>query len=186
MEIDAKQQINSSALKWLYEMEALQSPVLRQNLYENVFVAHRGIHDCKIFITPPQTGQKGILIWLKLGFWTKLVHKDEVYALVEQIVNTLLPSFRVRVVADESLLKLAEKRADEIYGGKSEASKESNTTDVPDNGDVSDEQSINEPEVPKTPDILPDPEKQAEAIEEVCNEIEQLDLPIDEKAPSSS
>ena len=116
MEINTGQQLNSSALKWLYEMEALDSPILLQNLYENVFLADKRIKDCKIFITPPQTQQKGILVWLKLGFWAKTFHKDQIYLIVEQVIETLLPSYRVRIVDNENILFLAVKRLKELYG----------------------------------------------------------------------
>jgi len=109
--------INLSALKWLYEMESLSSPVLQQNLYENILFAHPKIRDCQVFITPPVSHQKGILVYLKLGFWTKLFNREEVHKTVISIINTLLPSYKVRVVGNVSILKLSQKRVTEMYGG---------------------------------------------------------------------
>ena len=183
MEMDTKQQINSSALKWLFEMEALDSPVLLQNLYENVFLSHQGIKDCKIFITPPQTGQKGILVWLKLKFWTRVFHKEEAYSVAEQVIKTLLPSFRVRIVDDEKLLYLAVEKLKEVYGGGDVPNKStdiSNTT----NNDKSLNRECAEPSIPEnnTSDILPDSKESSKDKPKICNEGKQCDLPGNKKA----
>lgn len=187
MEMHDAGKTQSAALKWLYEMEALQSPVLRQNLYENVFMAHLGIKDCKLFITPPSTNQKGVLIWLKLKFWSKLFKKEEAYQAVTQVVNNLLPSYRVRVVDDEKILELAEKRMKEMYGGSDGADKTTDTSNVSDTGNDShvesghNEESVSDGE---TSDILPDSEEQTEDKQEVCNEAEQLNPQVDEEIQS--
>lgn len=185
MEMNDTGKTQSGALRWLYEMEALQSPVLRQNLYENVYMAHLSIKDCKIFITPPVTGQKGILIWIKLGLWATWFKKDEIYQAVTLVVNNLLPSFRVRIVDDEKILELADQRMREVYGGSDGTTEANDSSDVSDNSDNTDEQSRSEDVSDgETSDILPDSEKQAEDKQEVGNETKQLNPQVDEEIQS--
>lgn len=185
MEMHDTGKTQSAALKWLYEMEALDSPVLRQNLYENVYMAHLGIKDCKLFITPSSTNQKGVLIWLGLKFWSKIFKKEEVYLAVTQVVNNLLPSYRVRIVADEKILELAEQKMREVYGGSSETTKPTDSSNDVDTSDESDKQSSDE-DVPTTEasDILPNTEEQAEDKQEVRDEVEQLNPQVDEEIQS--
>ena len=183
MTINMDQQ-TSAALKWLYEMEAIDSPVLRANLYENIFLSDPGIIDCAAWLTPTFTYQKGVLVWIKLNRRTKWFRKEEAYSRVKEVIKGLLPSYDVRIVEDRNILDMAQKRVEEIYGGKhNETINESNKTDCTDTssqGDI----SPSSDELPKESDILPDPEKQTEDRQKVCNDSEQLDPQIEQKAQS--
>ncbi len=184
--IDEKDQLNKSALSWLYEMEMLDSPVLRQNLYENIFMAHRGIKDCKVFITPSFTHQRGILIWLKLKFWTRIFDKKIVYDLVASVVSTLLPSYRVRIVEDEYILQLAEKKLSNYYGGTNEHDKTNKIDDPAPVSNVGSKLDLEGDGLSKTSDLLSDSEEQTSDQQEIRDETQQRDSQDDNKTRSSS
>lgn len=152
---EARQQ-DIDALKWLYEMEAVDSPVLRANLYENIFMADKSIDDCAVWVTPSFTYQKGVLVWIKLTRWGKWFKKKEVAARIKSIVNELLPSYDVRIVEDRNILELAQKKVEEVYGGKNESV---DTTDS-DASDVTGTESGGEDsKLPEASDLLSDNEE---------------------------
>lgn len=116
MEEDSK--FTVSALNWLYEMEALESPVLMTNLQENIYLAHPGIKNVEILIFEEY---KQILIYLEINFISKLLRKNNLISdLVGDIIKNLLPSFKYRVVFDKEILTQALKKAKEVYGGQNE------------------------------------------------------------------
>lgn len=115
---DDNNKVKVSALSWLYEMEVLQSPVIMTNLKENILLAHENIKDSEILIFQEH---KQILIYLEIDWKAKLFKKHkEISSKVEDIITTLLPSFKNRVVFDKNILTLALKKAKEIYGGSNE------------------------------------------------------------------
>ena len=170
----------ADALKWLFEMEAVDSPVLRANLYENVYLADRGIVDCAVWITPTFTYQKGILIWVKLGWKAKMFNKDTSFARIKEVVNNLLPSYDIRIVEDMNILELAQKKIEEVYGGMNET----DTNNVTDSDNESGESQRTEENVqmPEESDILPDSKELTEDKPEVRNEVKQCDPQSEQKA----
>lgn len=113
-DVEKNRKLQSAALQWLYEMEFLNSPALTSNLYENVFLSDERIKDCEIFLTREQ---KGVLIWVKLGFFTRFFkNQEQVFLKVRQVIKTLLPSYRVRIVEDRKILEMAIEKARKMYG----------------------------------------------------------------------
>jgi hypothetical protein len=117
MNADDPYKLNTAALKWLYELELVQSPTLVQNLYENIFLCHPGIKNCELLITNPAHPNKGVLVYLEFTLWTKLFKKTEALFAVEQTIRALLPSYRFRLVEDYNILQMAKKLNQEISNG---------------------------------------------------------------------
>lgn len=170
----------AAALKWLYEMEAIDSPVLRANLYENIFLADRGIVDCAAWITPTFTYQKGVLIWVKLGWRTKWFGKEIALSRIKGVVKGLLPSYEIRIVEDRNILEMAQKKVEEVYGEK--VYEKSDTDNISDDDNNSLESSIEGDGLSETSNILPNSEKQAEDKQEIRTEAKQLDPQVEQKA----
>lgn len=185
MTSDNGQQQTATALKWLYEMEIVDNPVLKSNLYENVFMSDSGIQDCAVWIVPEFTHQKGILVWIKLKRWSKWFKKEEVLAKVKNVVKELLPSYEVRVTEDRNILKLAQDKIKEVYGEvEDEKSNTINNDDTDGNGNGLKSSGEGGVSLEEASNILPDSKEQAEDRPEVRDEVEQLDPQIDQKAQS--
>lgn len=170
--MDEDKVLQSAALKWLYEMELLNSPTLKQNLFENIFYSHRGIKDCEIFVT---RDQKGVLVWVKLKLFAKLFQKTEIYGTIESTVKALLPSYRCRVVEDRQIFDLALEKAREMLGGKND---QTNANDS--NADSGDGNS--EGQLRQSSDLLSDSKESAVDRQEVRDETEQCDIQEGKKA----
>lgn len=168
----------AAALKWLYEIEMVDSPTLKLNVVENIFLADKAIKDCSVFILPTFTYQKGVLVYVKLSWFANIFKKDGIYNKVEAVVNELLPSYNVRVVDDFNILKLSQQRIEETYGGQNERTKDSNITGI----DRTYNESGERPELRETSDILPDSEEQTDDKEVIRDGAEQRNLQDDEKA----
>jgi hypothetical protein len=171
---DQTNKYNSNALNWLYEMEAIDSPILKQNLYENVLFSDERIKDCAIFVTPQFTYQKGILVYIKLGFFTKLFKRKEIYSNITQVLQRLLPSYNLRIVEDINILQMAEETLRNIY-------ESNNNNDI----DVTKSSSVVKDGLQQTSDLLSDLKEQTKDRQEVRNETKQRDLPSDEAIQST-
>jgi hypothetical protein len=105
-------------LKWLYEMEAVNSTALQNNLYGNLY-SFPGVSDCEILM---DRYQRKMLIYIKFTFFIrkflKRRKKELIMAMLDQL-QELLPSFEFRIIEDRALFDLALKRMEEmLFGGK--------------------------------------------------------------------
>ena len=185
--MDDKSKQNAQALTWLFEMEMINDPQLKFNLYQNVYICDKRIRDCKIFITPSFTYQKGILIWIKVSWLCRLFKykKKEIEYNINSVMNGLLPSFKIRIIYDEKILALAQSKLEERYGGKNE---KINTTDDALNALTydTDKLKIKEPGLQQEPNILSDSKEQTEDQQKIRDEVEQSDSQDDKETQDPS
>lgn len=165
--MDEKANSMKGGLRWMYDLELVNEPVIQQNFYENIFYANAGIKDLKVFFIQQQ---KSVLIYIKLKLWSKWFKKDAIHSEIENIVSMLLPNYRVRIVDDESILETASNLYNDIYGVKNEKSTDINNANDPIINDSSKADKLQDPQ-----DILPDQEESTHAGYEVCDETKQSD-----------
>lgn len=141
-------------LRWLQEMQLVSSPQLINNLKLNLFAISRHIRDCEMLIS---NEHKAILIWLELGWFGRKFYRESIISESEDIIQQMLPSFKLRVVTDKAILDLAVKRVKEMLGGSNEDLNTSSTNDTAnESGEGLQEQSS----------VLPDSEEQSEDRQE--------------------
>ena len=160
--------LKTGALSWLYEMEMLSTPTLQNNLQENILLSNPSIQSCQILIIEDF---KDILVFTKLGWFARKFKQKSISSSVESVVKRILPTFRVRVVADKSIFDLALKKVKDYYGGLNE----NNNTDFNDESisDASDSSELQE-----TSNILPDKEESPKDEQQESDVSEQSDLEI--------
>lgn len=179
--MNAENNQTSTALKWLYEMEVVNSPMLQANLYENIFLVDQGLVDCAVWIVPAFTYQKGIMVWIKLNTWSTWFRKEEIRSKVKATLNTLLPSYQVRIVEDKKLIELAKSKIQEVFG-RLEDEKPNTTSSYDSNIDVNRKSGRGELSSRESPNLLSDSKEQTENKQEICNEAKQLDPQVEQKA----
>lgn len=116
---DDLNQFGPAGLRWLIEMEAVNSPVLQNNLYGNLY-AFPHVEDVELIM---DRYQRKMLIWVKFSWFVrkflKKRRKDLIMSMLDQL-QSLLPSFEFRITEDRAVFDLALKRMEEIlFGGKS-------------------------------------------------------------------
>tara|TARA_R110000868_G_C10973188_1_gene771545 strand:+ start:81039 stop:81620 length:582 start_codon:yes stop_codon:yes gene_type:complete len=172
----------ASGLKWLYEMEVLNSPQLINNLKLNIFTQDNTIRDVELLF---DQNNKGVLIYIKLSWWGRTFRQKEIKIRIEDIITQLLPSYRKRVITERWILDLALTKAKEVVGVKNEkSSKKPNTTDS--NGSDTDVSRSSGDELQETSDLLPDQEEQKVDEQKDGNEVEQPDLQSEPKVQDPS
>lgn len=130
-------QIVPAGLKWLYEMEAVNSPVLLNNLYGNIF-SFPNVSDAEILI---DKNNRKMLIWIQFNWLSRKIFKsrkkESTIGILDQL-QELLPSFEFRIIEDKALFDLAVKRMKQyVLGGENESNQSINNGDaiVPVTGD---------------------------------------------------
>lgn len=98
----------AGTLKWMYELNMLDNPAVISNLYENLFLAHKGIQDIEIVLSKEN---KTILVFLKLGLYARIFKRLEVQGKVTSVIKTLLPEYRFRITEDKAVLEAALNKA---------------------------------------------------------------------------
>jgi hypothetical protein len=106
-----------SGLKWLYELEAVNSSTLQNNLYMNLY-SFPHVKDVELIM---DRYQKKMLIYVKFSWVTRKFRKARRHDLVNQMLDQLqevLPSFEFRIIEDRVLFELALKKAESaLFGG---------------------------------------------------------------------
>ena len=150
--MDDRYKYQTSALKWLYEMELLDDPQLINNLKLNIFEASDfKVKDADFIMS--QSQQK-MLIWIEVGIFSRKLFIKKIYNQIYDRLRQLLPNYEFRIVTDRSILELAiSKLKNSLVGG---------TYAVSTNNSVSNDagnSTSKKPELPKASDLLPDQEK---------------------------
>lgn len=104
-------------LKWLAEMEALDSPALMSVLYGNIY-SFPHVKDAELLVD--RFGKK-MLIWIQFTWPTAKIFQSRKKKLIMNILDQLqelLPSFEFRVIEDRALFDLAVKKAEEYLFGR--------------------------------------------------------------------
>ncbi len=116
-----REQMMQEATAWLLEMEMLDSPQLKNALILNIFSSSKYINDVNILI---DTNYKVMLIYLKLKWLGRFLWRHKVVATtIMNMLQEVLPSFRVRVVFSEKIFNMALKKAEEMMNRPSEKKK---------------------------------------------------------------
>lgn len=112
-----------SGLRWLYEIEAVNSPTLQNNLYMNL-LSFPGVVDCEILL---DRYQRKMLIYVKFTWFLRKFRRAERIDLVNSMLDQLqelLPSFEFRIIEDRKLFEKALRRMERaLFGGKDEVVK---------------------------------------------------------------
>lgn len=98
----------SGTLKWMYELNMLDNPAVITNFYENLYLADKGIQDIEIVLSKEN---KTVLVFLKLGFYSRIFKRIEVHGKVTSVIKTLLPEYRSRITEDRAVLEAALNKA---------------------------------------------------------------------------
>lgn len=159
---EESRQFVPSALKWLYEMEAVNSSALLNNLYANIYSSSKHVKDVELLI---DKNQRKMLIFMKFSWIAnlRLGVKKRTAELVLDNLQELLPSFEFRITEKRDLFeKSLENAKKAALGGVNEESTEGNDSS---NGDASTESDGSESsdELPEASDILSDQEKQTKS-----------------------
>ena len=138
-----------AGLKWLYEMEAVNSPVLLNNLYGNIF-SFPNVNDAEILI---DKNNRKMLILIHFNWLSRKIFKNRkkqaIISILDQL-QELLPSFTFRVIEDKDLFDLAVKRMTEhLNGGQNVKTNQSNNDDPNSNNSSPSDTSGNIGEVSK-------------------------------------
>jgi hypothetical protein len=99
-----KENPSAEALSWLFEMEMLNNPTVLNSVVLNVFKLTKGIVDAEFVV---DMNDKKLLVYLELNFWHKHFKKAQVQAQVLDMLDTVIPSFKKRVVYDKEILEKA-------------------------------------------------------------------------------
>ncbi len=118
------EQLKVSALAWLYEMEAINSPVLQANLQENILLISPKIKNCEVLIMKEVSS---IMVYIEVNWINNYFYGEKIKSEVTQVIKRLLPSFRSRVVTDRKILNLTIKKLVEFYGVPNEPTKTNDT-----------------------------------------------------------
>jgi hypothetical protein len=109
-----------AGLKWLYEMEAVNSPVLLNNLYGNIY-SFPNVADAEILL---DRYNKKMLVYVKFTWFVRKYwhsRKKLVTISILDQLQELLPSFEFRIIEDKALFDLAVQRMKEsVLGGNNE------------------------------------------------------------------
>jgi hypothetical protein len=105
-----------SALKWLYEMELVSDPQLINNLKLNIFNVSGFIKEVELLASQERLQ---MLIYVELSWIGRKFFQKPIIAGVTDIVNALLPRFRIRVVTDRGILDLAVAKVKQALTGGS-------------------------------------------------------------------
>lgn len=126
----------AEGLKWLYEMKALSSPVLLDNLYGNIYSNDPSIKETELLIDKQNSK---MLIWIKLGWWANLTRKKKIVKNILDGLQGVLPSFDFRIILDRELFNLALKRVeDKTFGVKDENDTKTDDDAVDDTNNIND------------------------------------------------
>lgn len=109
-----------AGLKWLAEMEAVNSPVLLNVIYGNIY-SFPNVSDCEILI---DRYNKKMLVYVKFTWFVRKYWKSRKKLVTISILDQLqelLPSFEFRIIEDKALFDLAVQRMKEsLLGGNNE------------------------------------------------------------------
>ena len=153
-----KEKYQYSGLKWLYEMELLDDPQLINNMKLNIMDAS-DFRVKEVEFVMAQSQQKA-LIWIKVGWITKVFKLRRTCGAIHERLSQLLPTYQFRIVTDRSILELAiTKLKKSLVGGTYAVS---TSVDDSDSDSDTDEGARPESGLPKTPNILPDKEEQTQ------------------------
>lgn len=158
--VDATQDASSFvaySIKWLYDMEAVDNPVVIQDLYLRIYGEDPRIQDVDLLMD--KYGKK-MLIYIRLsllGRMFKSVERKSVIGVLDR-VQKVLPRFSFRVITDRKLFDLALER---IKQGVKHEKASSNTGPSPaDSGNAKVSESP-EHQLQQASDLLPDKTEQS-------------------------
>lgn len=97
--MDDSNYIKFSGIKWLLEMELVSDPQVINAIKLNVLTISKHIKELEI-LTVEQNRQ--MLIWLDLS-WVGKFRKKQICLDAQDIIQQMLPNFRIRVITDKSL-----------------------------------------------------------------------------------
>lgn len=130
---DENLQFQRAAQSWLFEMNLVNNPQAINILKMNILMVSNHIKECEILMSVEQSA---ILIWLDVPnrfvrWWLGEKGLKLICSEAEEVVNKLLPNFRVRVVEDKKIYNLAlEKVRQALRGGAYETTSSDDDLDV--------------------------------------------------------
>lgn len=102
--MDDKFKFQVSGLKWLYELELIHDPQIINNLKLNILSVSKYIREVELLSSYEQ---KSMLIYLDLKWLGRKFFRQTIEEAVTNRVHQLLPRFRLRVVSNYDIFKLA-------------------------------------------------------------------------------
>jgi hypothetical protein len=99
---DSKYQLN--AMKWLFELEVLNNPQVINTIKFNILAVSNSIKETELLIFREN---KAILVLIKLNWFGRTFHKNQIISDIHEQLRLLLPSFNFRVTEDPKIMELA-------------------------------------------------------------------------------
>lgn len=104
-------------MKWMFELELLNSPQVINQLRFNILVVSKHIKEVELLI---YRENKSMLVLLDLSWIGRTFLKKRIFTEVQEVLNLLLPSFRFRVTDDPKIMEMAVERVKKaLTGGNS-------------------------------------------------------------------
>lgn len=108
---DEKQNFQIEAIKWLFEAELLDDPRVIHTLKMNVFVKVPRVKEMEFLIAGPPKRQ--ILVYAETSWFTKKFFGERTCGEVKEVIQQFFPKYQIRVITDEKILQLAQKKVKE-------------------------------------------------------------------------
>lgn len=155
---DVKSKYQYEGLKWLFELELLDSPQAINTLKFNILSTSPRIKEADLLIFREN---KSMLILLNLTWMGRKFYKKQIMQDVYDIMQQFLPSFKFRVTDDPKIMELAIERIKKALTGGSREN-DSNVGKPSIGNPNSKAESVKGPETDGTP-TSNDPSKQEQS-----------------------
>jgi hypothetical protein len=113
-----KRKFQYEGLKWLFEMDLLDHPQAINTIKLNILSTSKRIKEVELLI---YREKKAMLVYVELSWFGRKFQQRQIISDVYEVISQLLPSFRVRVTEDPTIMRMAvEKVKKAITGGNHE------------------------------------------------------------------
>lgn len=167
-----KSKFQYEALKWMYELEMLNSPQIINQLKLNILLVSKRIKDAEFLI---YRENKQMLVLLQLTWVGRKFFKRVLFEEVYDVLSQLLPSFNFRVTDDPKIMNMAVAKVKQaLTGGKNE-SPNNNIADTDKSASSKQSDSVSTSDSDNKVSTESDSEKQSEITETVRVEVSSDD-----------
>lgn len=117
---DDKLKFQYSGLNWLLEHQLLDDPQIMNHLALNVLSISKSIINVEFLLS---RDHRQLLIYLELSWLGRTFNKDKLFEETQLILSQMLPTFKLRVINDPKIFKMAlDKVKKALTGGSNESS----------------------------------------------------------------
>jgi hypothetical protein len=92
------------ATAWLLELGLLDNPNIKETLILNILKVNDAIKDTQLLI---DMNENKMLVFIKLGFWSRVLKRREICSDILDMIASALPSYEFRITLDPELFNKA-------------------------------------------------------------------------------